>query len=83
MTRKISLVTLSLGLILLGFSSEAPGTQGKDVDYFQARVKFKNREGELEGKARFKKGKFEIYENGRLKKYAPGDIEYFEELDEL
>lgn len=82
MTRK-TILTLSIALLFLCFSLDAPATQGKDVDYFQARVKFKNRDGEVEGKARFKKGKFEIYENGRLKKYAPGDIEYFEELDEL
>lgn len=81
--RSLGALTFVFTLALFKLAPEAPATQGKDVDYFQGRVKLKGRAELVEGKARFKKGKLEIYERGRLKKYAPSEIEYFEEVDEL
>jgi hypothetical protein len=58
-------------------------TQGKADAFFRARLKLKSNDAPADGKARFRKGKLEIYLHGRLQKYEPYEIEYFEELDPL
>ena len=64
-------------------SDQTMATQGKADAYFQARVKLKNSDALVEGKARFKKGQLEIYTGGRKRKYQADNIEFFEELDPL